>query len=202
MDTVVTKPRKIHLAHGDADCREVIETMLKSMNHQVLLSTGSATELIERSVMGDADVIIASPHLRDMDGIDALIRIGERNPTPSIVVSRSSDIDQVERAMEDHVMAYLVEPVTEDLLMPSIYLAERRFQYFETLRGKIRDLEMQLESRKLIERAKGKIMELQRLSETDAHRWLQETARRTRSKLVDVAQQILTDGVLSESSID
>ncbi len=88
--------------HMAMTCREVIETLtVESMRHQVLLSTGSATELIERSVIGDADVIIASPHLADMDGIDALIRIGERNPTPSIVVSRSSDLDHVERAMED-----------------------------------------------------------------------------------------------------
>lgn len=202
MDNVITKPRRIHLAHGDANCREVIETMLKSLRHQVLLSTGSATELIERSVIGDADVIIASPFLRDMDGIDALIRIGERNPTPSIVISRNSDIDNVERAMEDHVMAYLVEPVSEDLLLPSIYLAERRFQHFETLRGKIRELEAKLENRKVIERAKGRVMEMQRLNETDAHRWMQDLARRNRAKLIDVAQQILTDGVLSESSID
>lgn len=202
MDTTITKPRRIHLAHGDSVSREMIETMLKAMHHQVLLSTGSATELIERSVIGDADVIIASPHLDDMDGIDALVRIGERNPTPSIVVSRSGDIDQVERAMEDHVMAYLVEPISEDLLLPSIYLAERRFQYFEALRAKIKELETQLQDRKVIERAKGVVMELQQLSEKEAHRFMQELARRSRAKLVDIAEKIVSDGLSIEPAVE
>ncbi len=92
--------------------------------------------------------------------------------------------------------------MTEDLLLPSIYLAERRFHYFETLRAKIRELETQLQNRKVIERAKGKVMEVKRVSETEAHRLMQELARRSRAKLVDIAQQILADGMLSEPSID
>ncbi len=193
METPVTKSRKIHLAHADDTSRETLETMLRSLQHQVLLSTASACELIERSVQGSADVIIASPDLQEMDGIDALIRIGQQHPTPAIVVSRGNDLEQIERAMEDHVMAYLVEPISEELLLPSIFLAEQRFQSIEHMRARIKSLESELETRKIVERAKGVVMESRQMNEPDAHRYLQELARRHRTKLGEIALKILTD---------
>lgn len=95
--------------------------------------TDSGVELIERSLDFPPDLIVAAPRFSDMDGIEAMIQISEEKPTAGIVIARSANLDKVERAMEDHVIVNLVEPVTAETLQPAIYLAERRFEHFQSL---------------------------------------------------------------------
>ena len=151
-------------------------------------------ELIARSIADPPDLIIAAPRLSDMDGIEAMIQIGESKPTAGIVVARSDDLDKVERALEDHVMAYLVEPITAETIQPAIFLAEGRFEHFQKLDKKIDRLEARLEDRKVIERAKGIVMKVKDLSEEEAHRYLQASATKARKKLADLAETICAAG--------
>ncbi len=188
----LAEPRTIHLGCGDKQTRNILETLLVSLNHQMLVSTASGRELIDRSTSHPPDLLIATPYLEDMDGIEALIRIGELEPRPSIVIARSDDLDAVERAMEDHVMAYLVMPVTREDIQPAIYLAERQFEHLQGLRRKVCELETDLENRKIIERAKGIVMKQRGFTETQAHRFLQATSRETRRKLIDIARTIVS----------
>jgi response regulator NasT len=194
MSDPISKTRTIHFAHGDADSRAIILTILKTLGHEIRLVTDSGTELIATSIADPPDLIIAAPRLRDMDGIEAMIQIGESKPTAGIVVARSDDLDKVERALEDHVMAYLVEPITAETIQPAIFLAEGRFEHFQKLDNKIDQLETRLEDRKVIERAKGIVMKVRNLSEEEAHRYLQASATKSRKKLVDLAETICAAG--------
>jgi len=196
-DEPVHRRRRIHLAHRDAQSRRVLTAMLQSLNHEVPVVTDSGHEFIERSLNSGPDLLVCSPKLSDMDGIEALIRIGNKRPTPSIVIAHAADLEQVERAMEDDVMAYLVEPITADMLVPAIYLAERRFRHFQELRGTIEQLENRLQRGKLVERAKGVVMNSRGLSEAEAHKFLQDASRQTRKKLTEVARLIVeTEDIL------
>ncbi|MCD0462689.1 ANTAR domain-containing response regulator [Roseiconus lacunae] len=192
----MNRKRTIYLAHHDSASREVLEAILSTLGHQLSLVTDSGKELIERALATPADLLVASPMLSDMDGIEALIQIGNVNPTPSIIVARDDDLSQVERAMDDHVMAYLVEPVTAESLQPAIFLCEKRFNHLQSLEEKVASLEQKLSDRKQIELAKGIIMQVRKLDEPEAHRFLQNTARRTRRRLVEVAKQIVDGGNL------
>ncbi|GAB5516484.1 ANTAR domain-containing response regulator [Rhodopirellula baltica] len=196
MNDDIGRSRTIYLAHGDECARRVISTMLEALGHTVPVVTESGKCLIEHSVHRPPDIIVAAPRLSDMDGIEALIRIGERRPVPAIIVARSDDLDKVERALEDHVMAYLVEPLTTESLQPAIFLAERRFKHFEDLRRQVTELEEKLEHRRIIERAKGIVMQARDLGESDAHRLLQNTATRSRQKLIDLAKHVCATGDL------
>ncbi|GAB5440105.1 MAG: ANTAR domain-containing protein [Fuerstiella sp.] len=187
----VNAPRTIYLAHGDPDQRIILRTLLESLGHEVPVVTDNGHHFIEKAINRPADILIASPRLADMDGIETLIRIGEIRPTPSILVSRSDDLEKVERAMEDHVMAYLVEPVTAEVLMPSIYLCQRRFEHFERLQEKIGRLRRSLEERRVIERAKLVLMQAREISEADAHIFLQKTATAKRKRLADIAAAVV-----------
>jgi response regulator NasT len=194
MSDPVSKTRTIHLAHGDPGSRAIILTILQTLGHDVRLVTESGVELIARSIADPPDLIIAAPRLSDMDGIEAMIQIGESKPTAGIVVARSDDLDKVERALEDHVMAYLVEPITAETIQPAIFLAEGRFEHFQKLDKKIDRLEARLEDRKVIERAKGIVMKVKDLSEEEAHRYLQASATKARKKLADLAETICAAG--------
>ncbi len=194
MSDQVSKSRTIHLAHGDPDSRAIIHTILDTLSHDVRLLTDSGAELIAKSIADPPELIIAAPRLADMDGIEAMIQIGKSKPTAGIVIAKSDDLDKVERALEDHVMAYLVEPITAETIQPAIFLAEGRFEHFQSLDRKIDQLETKLEDRKVIERAKGIVMQIRGLSEEEAHRYLQSCATKSRQKLVDLAQTICTAG--------
>ena len=189
--TNVRKPRTIHLAHWDKDSLAIMTPMLLSLGHDLALATLSGRELIDRSITHPPEIIISAPRLEDMDGIEALIAIGEEKPIPSIVVAKVDDLDKVERAMENHVMAYLVEPVTAADLEPAIYLAERRLHHMQSLENKVKKLQSRLSERRLVEKAKGIVMRTKSLDEESAHRFLQDAARQNRKPLHDVAQTIV-----------
>lgn len=202
MAAEVMKPRRVYVAHGDSKTREILETILHTLGHEVAASTPSGRYLKELAIDSPADVLIASPKLSDSDGIETLIQIGEVNPTPAILVSRSDDLEKVERAMEDHVMAYLVEPVTADMLQPAIYLCQRRFAHFQQLTKKIEWLEQHLSERRVIEQAKAIIMQVRGMNEAEAHRYLQKAANRSRKKMVDVAESVIEAGDLLRPTSD
>jgi len=183
--------KRIYLAHGDSKTRALLKVMLQTLGHSVALDTGSGNVLMETGLSDPPDMFISSKVLTDMDGIEALIRIGEEKPRAAVIVAGSADLDDVERAMEDHVMAYLIEPVTEEDLQPAIYLAQRQFLYLESLRTKVDSLESKLHDRAIIERAKGIVMLRRKLNEMDAHKLLQDTAREQRKKLVEIAETIV-----------
>ena len=109
-----------------------------------------------------------------------------------ILVSAHRDVSLIERADLDHIMAYLVKPIKQVDLGPSIAIAVRRFEQFAELRQEATDLRQALADRKVIERAKGLLMKKAGLDESDAFRRLQKLASDKNRKLVEFASMLLT----------
>ena len=85
-------PRKIFLAHGDRKTLSILESILRSLGHELTLVTTLGRELIDATRRNPPQMFISSPKLEDMDGIDALLQIGEFRPTPAIIVARDDDL--------------------------------------------------------------------------------------------------------------
>ncbi len=188
-----TQPRAtIYLSHHDPGQLATLRDLLQSLEQVVSFTTDSGRQLIDRVAAQAPDLIVTSPRLADMDGVEALLEIGERKAIPSILTAATSDQDMVERAMKDHVMVYLVEPISIDDLRPALYLAFARFEMLDSLQRQVSDLEQRLEERKLVERAKGILMNQRKITEADAHQLLQRTARNRRVKLAEIAQTIVS----------
>jgi response regulator NasT len=128
----------------------------------------------------------------DMDGIDAAVQLYREMPLPVILVSAYHDPELIARAEADHILGYLVKPIKQSDLEPTIALAMRRFEQFEALRKEAGDLRQALEDRKTIERAKGLLMKKVGLDEAEAFRRLQKLAMDSNRKMVEVAQMVLT----------
>lgn len=194
---------RIVLAHGDAERREQLAGMLERLGHEVVIKAGNQNELVGAGICEETEVIVTAVHLEEGDGIEALLEIEKHGPRPAVVISDHEDLDEVEKALSDHVMAYLAEPVTEDDLRPTIHLVRRRFEQFEELRREVDDLREALAARKVIERAKGRLMDRHALSEEDAYRKLQKLASSKRIKLIEVAKALLlADEVEDELEAD
>lgn len=189
----------VYFAYLDDHVRPIIGEMLHSLHCEVPLITNKGQDLIDRTREEPPDVLISSLRLDDMDGVRALIECSYDEPIPSIIVAKRADEELVERAMQDHVMAYLVEPVTRLDLKASIFLVQRRFEQFQALREENKELRAALDARKWVERAKGILMKQKAIDEPEAFRMLQKLASTKRKKMLEVARIIVeADGLLGD----
>ncbi len=182
---------RIIVADDERDTRDFFQKFLSLQGHQVLASAQTGRHLVEQCRLLHPDLVITDIKMPDMDGIDAAGEIYKDAPIPVILVSTYHNRELIERAADNHVLAYLVKPIKETDLGPAIGIAMKRFEEFQTLRKEATDLRQALEDRKVIERAKGIIMRRGKLDEAEAFRRLQRLASDKSRKLVEIAQMIL-----------
>jgi response regulator NasT len=183
---------RIAVADDEPDMRDYFRKILPRLGHQVVVVAETGRELLERCREARPDLIITDIKMPDLDGIDAAVQIYRETPLPVILVSAYHDPELVARAEADHILGYLVKPIKQSDLEPTIGLAVRRFEQFEALRKEANDLRQALEDRKVIERAKGLLMKKVGLDEQEAFRRLQKLAMDGNRKMVEVAHMVLT----------
>jgi response regulator NasT len=182
---------RIAVADDEPDMRDYFARILPRLGHEVVAVAENGRQLVEICRREQLDLVITDIKMPDMDGIAAAELIYRERPMPVILVSAYHDPLLIERAEADHVLAYLVKPIKQSDLAPAIAIAMRRFAQFESLRKEAADLRQALEDRKIVERAKGALMQRARLDEQTAFRRLQKLASDRNRKLVEVAQMIL-----------
>lgn len=195
--SVVIKNLRLVVAHSSDDILQILRESL-SERHQILASCNSVAELQSSIKRDKPDLVITGITFPDGNGLDTMIEIGEKDPLPSVIITASRSLKLVEKAMEDHVMAYLMEPVRPDELEAAIVVAESRFEQFQSLSEEVKDLRQALQDRKVIERAKGVLM-ADGMSELDAFKKLRSESQSRRLKMAEIAQEIL-DGAEQGSS--
>ena len=137
------------------------------------------------------DVLLIAVGLADLDGIQAAAEVLALFRLPIVLITSHYDTATVERAMTAGVMALLLKPVRAEAVSPAIELAISRFKDFHELQKQNESLKEQLESRKIVERAKGLLMEQRRLSEAQAYSLIKKASMNMRKPMADVAQAIL-----------
>jgi two-component system, response regulator PdtaR len=191
-DRAMTSSLKIALADDEPLVLDTLEKMVTHLGHQVLFRVETGRNLVEQCKKNPPDLVITDIKMPDMDGLDAAAAIYELTPTPIIMVSGYHDREFIDRAQENHVLAYLIKPVAAEHLEPAIALAWRRFEEFKAAKSEAADLRKALADRKIIERAKGLMMKHLSIEEPEAFRRLQKLACSKNQKLVDVANMIVT----------
>lgn len=175
-------------SHGS---RATLGQALKRLGFEVVGEGANGAEAVHLTQELKPDVLFLAVGLPDMDGLTVAARILETLPIPILILSRHLDQQLIQRAKEAGVMAYLPKPLREEELSPAIELAISRFEEFNALRKENADLRRILEDRKLIERAKGILMERERISEQQAFARIQKTSMNTRRSMAEIAQAIL-----------
>jgi two-component system, response regulator PdtaR len=168
-----------------------LTAQLEDLGHQVVGLAKDGQEAVEYASTLEPDIVITDIRIPVRDGIETARTILGLGPVPIVLLTAYADEDLVRRAGEAGVMAYLLKPVGEDQLRSTIEVAWARFQELRALRLEVRDMMEALEVRKVVERAKGILMNRLRLSESEAFRRMQETSRSKRVSLKEVASTIL-----------
>jgi AmiR/NasT family two-component response regulator len=180
---------RVLIAEDEALIRLDLKEMLEEEGYEVVGEAGDGETAVSMAEQLRPDLVILDVKMPVMDGIAAAERIAGARVAPVVILTAFSQRDLVERARAAGAMAYLVKPFQKKDLLPTIEMAASRFAEIVALEHEVSDLADRLETRKLVERAKGVLMEKQGMSEPEAFRWIQRTAmdRRTSMKMVAAA---------------
>lgn len=190
---------RVAVADDDSEMLDYYRATLLVLGHELTIAAKSGEELLAACRDNPPDLAILDIKLPGIDGIETANELSRTCPVPVVLVSAYHDPELIERAVADHVLAYLIKPISRDDLPPAIAIASRRFQEFQHIRQEAADLRQTLEDRKMIEKAKGLVMQRLQLSEADAFRRLQKQASSQNLKLVELARRILDAEATLES---
>ncbi|QDU49234.1 putative transcriptional regulatory protein pdtaR [Gimesia panareensis] len=188
---MIMESLQILIAHSSHKTLTTIENAVSRLGHEIIDTVQTGEAMMKACEAQRPDLVISGVRMPDMDGIRALTLIGAEVPLPGIIVTPKSDLELVETAALDHIMAWLVEPIRTIDLAPTILLVHRRAQEFAELRKENHDLRAALGDRKIIEQAKGILMKTTGLDEGDAFRQLQKMASHKRIRLIEMAQAVI-----------
>ena len=169
-----------------------LRAQVKALGHEAIAEAANGRQAVALARELRPDLAILDIKMPEMDGIEAAQAITAERPIPIVLLTAYKEEQLAQRAAQAGIYAYLVKPVSKDDLLPAILLAKARFAEFQQLRKEVSDLKEALEARKLIERAKGILMERRQLTEAEAFRRLQMMSQNQHIKLADVARAIVT----------
>ena len=182
---------RVVVAEDEAIIRlDLVET-LRAEGYDVVADTGRGDEAVELVAEHVPDLALLDVKMPGLDGIEATRAIALNKQTAVVLLTAFSQRELIEQAADAGAMAYLVKPYQRADLVPAIETALARFREFRALENQVGDLSDQLEIRKLIDRAKGRLTDAHNLSETDSFRFLQQQAMSTRRTMADVANDVL-----------
>jgi len=179
----------ILIAEDESLIRLGLKSMLEGLGHEVI-AAANGREAIRMADRHRPDLAILDIRMPYTDGLQAARAIAAARPLPILLLTAYSDADLVDRASDLPIHGYLVKPILPEELGAAVTVAAKRFAESRAMADRMAQLEADLAARKLIDRAKGRLMQTG-LSEEDAYRAIQTRARRERQSLVDAARDIL-----------
>jgi len=186
------------IAEDEAIIRLDLKELLEEEGYDVVGETGRGDEAIELVRDLVPDLVILDVKMPGLDGLSAARQIASERLAAVLILTAFSQRDLVEQARDAGALAYLVKPFQKSDLMPAIEVALARHGELTSLERHVEDLEERLESRKLIDRAKGRLMDEYGLDEHAAWRFIQTQAMSNRVKIGEIARRVI-DGELTPS---
>jgi AmiR/NasT family two-component response regulator len=176
---------------------------LRSLGHEAIASAVDGRQAVELARSDPPDLYLFDIEMPNLDGLQAAAQLADEGlRRPVVVVTGVDDPTLVERAIASGVSAYLTKPVDSRELQAALELAAARHAEFEALEAEVERAHQAVEDRKVVERAKGLLMSALDLTEQDAFRRLQLTARERNLRLADVAARIVEQQRLLEPKRD
>ncbi|MFC6082850.1 ANTAR domain-containing response regulator [Sphaerisporangium aureirubrum] len=192
--------RRVVIAEDEALIRLDLKEMLEEEGYAIVGEAGDGETAIKLAMERRPDLVILDVKMPILDGISAAERIVSERVAPCLILTAFSQRDLVERARDAGAMAYLVKPFTKSDLVPAIEMAVSRHEEIAALEREVSTLGERLETRKLVERAKGLLMAQHGWTEPQAFRWIQKASMDRRMSMRQVAQAVVAEAAAQEGS--
>ena len=187
------RQRRVVIAEDEALIRLDLKEMLEEEGYVVVAEAGDGEQAISLAEQHRPDLVVLDVKMPKLDGISAAERIAAARLAPVVVLTAFSQRELVERARDAGAMAYLVKPFTKAELMPALEMAMARYDELTTLEAEVGDLRERLETRKLVDRAKGLLQARHGLDEPAAYRFLQRASMDGRTTMRAVSEQVVAE---------
>ena len=182
---------RVIIADDESIIRMDLREMLTNLRYLVVGEAGDGISAVNLARELKPDIVIMDIKMPDLDGIAAAKMLTEERVAPVLLLTAFSQAELIEGAKEAGVVGYIVKPFRESELVPAIEVALARFREFRSVEREAQDLKDALETRKLVERAKGIIMDSQHVKEAEAFRKIQKLSMNTRKSMREVAEAII-----------
>ncbi|MFP5322295.1 MAG: ANTAR domain-containing response regulator [Acidimicrobiia bacterium] len=182
---------RVVIAEDEAIIRLDLKETLQEEGYEVVGETGRGDEAVELVRQLEPDLAILDVKMPGLDGLAAAREISTDKKSAVLILTAFSQRDLIEQARDAGALAYLVKPFQRSELIPAVEIALGRHREMRALHDQTATLEDQLETRKLVDRAKGILMDSHGMSESEAFDWIQKTAMNDRVKAKDVAERII-----------
>jgi response regulator NasT len=186
-------PVRVVIAEDEAIIRLDLKETLEEEGYEVVGQTGRGDEAVELVRKHHPDLVILDIKMPGMDGLQAAAEINSERLAAVLILTAFSQRDLIDQARDAGALAYLVKPFQRSELIPQIEIALGRYKEMKALAEEVKSLEESLETRRLVDRAKGKLMDEQGLKETDAFNWIQKTAMRERLTMREIARRVINE---------
>jgi two-component system, response regulator PdtaR len=200
MSSDAASPRRVVIAEDEALIRLDLKEMLEEEGYVVVAEAGDGEQAVALTQQHRPDLVVLDVKMPRLDGISAAERIAAARLAPVVVLTAFSQRELVDRARDAGAMAYLVKPFTKADLMPALEMAMARYDELTTLEAEVGDLRERLETRKLVDRAKGLLQARRGLDEAAAYRWLQRASMDQRSSMRATAERVIADAADAPTS--
>jgi AmiR/NasT family two-component response regulator len=182
---------RVVIAEDEAIIRLDLKETLEEEGYEVVGETGRGDEAVALVKEHKPDIAILDIKMPGLDGLEAAREIAGERRAAVLILTAFSQKDLIQQARDAGALAYLVKPFQKSELIPAIEVALGRFAEAQALEREVQSLEEQLQTRKVVDRAKGMLMDRHHLNENDAFSFIQKTAMRQRQTMKAVAEQII-----------
>lgn len=182
---------KIVIAEDEAIIRLDLRETLQEEGYEVVADVGRGDHAVDMVREKRPDVAIFDIKMPGMSGLEAAYLVTKEKICPVVILTAFSQREVIDQARDAGALAYLVKPFQKNELVPAIELAIARFAEIQALTGAVEELGAQLELRKLMDRAKGILIDSHKMSEADAFSFIQRLAMSERKKMGQIAEQII-----------
>ena len=169
------------------DLRDIIE----SCGHEVVAEGTNGVEALELCKKHKPDIILMDVKMPELDGIEAAHQIGFHHEAPVVLLTSYSQQDLIDKARDSGVYGYLIKPVREEQLVPTLEMALGRYESDAQLREKMAELEQSLEDRKIIQKGTGILMELYSISEVEAYNRIRTLSMNKQISIIETCNLII-----------
>lgn len=188
-------PVRVVIAEDEAIVRLDLKEILEEEGYDVVGETGRGDEAVDLVRQHRPDLAILDIKMPGVDGLTAARQIGAERLSAVLILTAFSQRNLIDQARQAGALAYLVKPFQKSELLPAIEMAIGRFSEMRALDDQVKDLEERLEVRKVVERAKGVLMDDCDMREHDAFTWIRSTAMAERVRMDEIARRIIDGGL-------
>ena len=182
---------RVVIAEDEAIIRLDLKETLQEEGYEVVGETGRGDEAVRLVGELRPDIAILDIKMPGIDGLEAAREIAKERHAAVLILTAFSQRDLIEQARDAGALAYLVKPFQRSELIPAVEVALGRFQEMKALEQEVKGLEDQLETRRLVDRAKGLLMDKEAMTEHEAFSFIQRTAMSERTTMKEIARQVI-----------